>query len=186
MNSADTLSIMNPTNTSAPQHEKLCQAENTWSTKKEMKRGHTRVSFDSSRYEEHEICHVDDIENKFDIWFTKCEYQEIRIMNKETVKLLKHGFLERLEFCYRGLEYKLSGRARNRRIQEAVDIIFIYQEGDHDEMALRYAAHSRFCLTDAHEMGMADAKAAREILFPRKAMDIPPRCPRRAPSARAC
>jgi hypothetical protein len=146
-----------------------------------------RVSFNVSHNKEYQIKHVlNEIDNAQDIWYVKSEYKEIRALNKATYELLRHGYPERLDFCYRGLEFKRNIRNRNRRMQDAEDIVMIYQEQGNDahELAEQYAARTRPCQKEAYQMGIADAKVAKAILLPH-AIDTTPRVPRRT-WARAC
>jgi hypothetical protein len=128
---------------------------------------------------------LNEIDNAQDIWYVKSEYKEIRALNQATCKLIQHGYPERLDFCYRGLEYKQ--KVRNRRIQDAEDIVMIYQEQGNDahELAEQYAARTRRCRKEAYQIGISDAKVAKAIMFPPNAIDTTPRVPRRT-WARAC
>ena len=159
------------------------------------------VWFDASHDVEYEVPHINDIDNANEIWYSQNEYRKIRSENKETAKLLRQGQVERLDICFRGLEYKckLVAKQRNKVIAKAERIVFYWQiRGASADLALDYSTHCRASQQAAHRLGLADAAMARSIAHRERTstlhgargntdfcVDESPKMPRRT-WARAC
>ena len=160
-----------------------------------------KVTFSQTRNVMYRVpCVLNMIDNVQDVWYTKADFKQIRSESQETVRRLKSGIPEKQpHFCYRGLEYKIPLRQRQREfnITKAEHIIWMCQSNniDADTMARRYGNHARSCEREAHMIGVVDAKEAQMYLYDatetanqrvaRIRKDHAPRAPRRTWAA-AC
>ena len=125
------------------------------------------------------------------IWYSKSDYVKMHTETQGTVQSIQKGLPQRLGLCYRGLEHAVCPGSRRIRVTRALRVVLDRYRSStsnettetadflEEEVAKAYATTTKYCQEIAHQVGLIDAKIAKDILSESGSRDKIPQHPQR-------